>query len=268
MKKNNIILSILFLIFITTLIILLPITYQTVKAYNNSNNFVDSIIKIQQNNIEPIFTINKITYFSSCNAKGDTNSNSSFTISDLYQYTDIAIFISPVSSNLNGKNTLKNVILNNIQFDITPSIGNQSLYYKSLLDFATSKYNQEKIIDKSIYFEATSESIIDYSQPVLYNNCANPITICYVNSGLKENFTFSNDISKLAYNGSLLKMCGIALSSLNCKITLDITITNNIDETYFCPITLNIPLSTENSTIYDGNLTINDSVNYSFIKIN
>ena len=78
MKKNSIILSILLLIFITILIILLPITYKTVKAYHDSNNFVDSIINIHQNNLEQVFKINKITYFSSCNAKGDTNSNSSF----------------------------------------------------------------------------------------------------------------------------------------------------------------------------------------------
>ena len=266
MKKNNIILFILFLIFITLLMILLPITYKTVKAYSDSNTFVDSIIKIQQNNNDSIFEINKITYFSGCNAKGDTNSNSSFTISDLYQYTDIAIFIDHVSDELTSKNTLKNVLINNIQYTLSPSIGNQKLYYKNLSDFATSKFNQDNQIDKSLNFIATSENSIDYSKPVLYNNCANPITICYVNSGIKENYTFSNDISKIAYNGSLLKMCGIALSSLNCKMSLDITITNNLDETYFCPITLNIPLSTENSTIYDGNLTIKDSVNYKFIK--
>lgn len=267
MKKNNIILSILFLISITILIILLPLTYKTVKAYNDSTAFVDSILKIQQNNNESIFEITKITYYSGCNAKGDTNSNSSFTISDLYQYTDIAIFINPVlDDELTSKNTLKNVLINNIQYVLAPSMGNQKLYYKNLSDFATSKFNQEDLIDKSINFIATSENNIDYSKPILYNNCANPITICYVNSGIKENYTFSNDISKIAYNGSLLKMCGIALSSLNCKISLDITITNNLDETYFCPITLNIPLSTENSTIYDGNLTIKDSVNYKFIK--
>ena len=150
MKKNNIILLILFLIFITIFMILLPITYKTVKAYNDSNIFVESILKIQQNNTEPIFLIDKIKYFSGCNAKGDTNSNSSFTISDLYQYTDIAIFINPASDKLNGKNTLKKVLINNIQYVLTPSIGKQNLYYKKLTDFATSKFNQENLIDNSI----------------------------------------------------------------------------------------------------------------------
>ena len=62
-------------------------------------------------------------------------------------------------------------------------------------------------------------------------------------------------------------MCGIALSSLNCKISFVITITNNLDETYTCPIILNIPLSTESSTIYDGNLIVKDLVDYKFIRI-
>ena len=44
-------------------------------------------------------------------------------------------------------------------------------------------------------------------------------------------------------------------------------LTNNLNETYYCPITINIPLSTESNTIYDGNLTLKDSTNYKFIRI-
>ena len=268
MKKKSIIISVIFLFFLFLLVILLPITYKKVKAYNDSNFFVDSIIQLQQKNEKSIFSIDKITYYSSCNANGDTNSNSSFTISNLYQYTDIAIFLNPESTTLNEKNTLKKVTLDNIEIMLKPSVGIQNIYYKNLTDFATPKYLPENIINNSISFETTSENTIDYSKPILYNNCANPITLCYINSNLKDNYTFSNDISKLTYNGSLLKMCGIALSSLNCKISFNINITNNLDEIYSCPIILNIPLSTEYSTIYDGNLTFKDTVNYKFIRAN
>ena len=44
-------------------------------------------------------------------------------------------------------------------------------------------------------------------------------------------------------------------------------ITNNLDEVYSCPFILNIPLSTESSTVYDGSLTLNSSVDYNFIKL-
>ena len=303
MKKSDIILSIILLIGIVLLAVLLPIVLKTAKTYAASNDFADSFVKFQQENVETIFSIDKITYFSSCNAKGDTNSNSSFTISDLYQYTDIAIFLNPYnenssneiairenssnenqisenlssqnstgkkssSENLISKNTLKSVTISDIEYDLKPSIGTQNLYYKSISDFAKPEFHEENLVKDSITFDTTSENEIDYSKPILYNNCANPITLCYVNSNLKDNYTFSNDISNLTYNGSLLKMCGITLSSLNCQISFTITITNNLDEKYSCPLILNIPLSTESSTIYDGNLTIKDSANYKFIKAN
>ena len=266
--RKNIVLTILLFILIILLVVLAPICYKAVKAYHDSNSFANSVIELQQKNEETIFSIDKITYFSSCNAKGDTNSNSSFTISDLYQYTDIAIFLNPGSETLTNKNTLKSVVIDNIDYILTPSIGSQSLYYKNLNNFATPSFSEKDLIDKSLTFETTSENNIDYTKPVLYNNCANPITICYVNSNLKNSYTFSNNVSNLAYNGSLLKMCGIAVSSLNCKISLNITITNYLDETYFCPVTLSIPLSTDVSTIYDGSLTVKDDVDYKFIRIN
>ena len=298
MKKSDIILSFILLIGIVLLAVLLPIVLRTAKSYAVSDACADSFIKFQQENEETIFSIDKITYFSSCNAKGDTNSNSSFTISDLYQYTDIAIFLNPnnenssneiairensssenlssqnstgkkiTSENLTSKNTLKSVTISDIEYDLKPSIGTQNLYYKSISDFAKPEFHEENSVKDSITFDTTSENEIDYSKPILYNNCANPITLCYVNSNLKDNYTFSNDISNLTYNGSLLKMCGITLSSLNCQISFTITITNNLDEKYSCPLILNVPLSTESSTIYDGNLTIKDSVNYKFIKAN
>jgi len=278
MRKNDIILSFILLICIVLLVVLAPIGVKTIKVHAVSDSCAENFIKFQQENTDTIFSIDKITYFSNCNAKGDTNSNSSFTISDLYQYTDIAIFLNPnnknsssensSNENLTSKNTLKSVTISDIEYDLKPTIGIQNLYYKSISDFAKSSFSEENLIKNSIAFETTSENEIDYSKPVLYNNCANPITLCYVNSKLKDNYTFSNDISNLTYNGSLLKMCGITLSSLNCQISFTITITNNLDETYSCPLILNIPLSTESSTIYDGNLTIKDSVNYKFIKTN
>ena len=146
-------------------------------------------------------------------------------------------------------------------------MGTPSLYYKNINQFATSKYDTTYLINDSITFDTTSENSIDYTKPVLYNNCANPITLCYVNSNIQNEYTLNNDVLNISHNGSLLKSCGIALNSIACKLSFDITIVNNLNETYYCPITLNIPLSTESSTIYDGNLTIKDSVDYSFIKL-
>ena len=267
MKKRDIILTIVLVITIFIFIILSGMTLNTLKTYASSEKYLNSTLKILELNEEMIFSIKKITFFSSCNANIDTNSNSSFKISDLYQYTDIAIFLDPGNKELSAKNTLKSVSLSNINFSLKPSIGSPNLYYKNINDFAKPNFSSENIIDKSITFEATSENTLDYAKPILFNNCANPITLCYVNSRVEDEFTLSNDISNISHNGSLLKSCGITLNSIACKLSFEISITNNLNEIYTCPITLNIPLSTESNTIYDGNLILEDNTSiYKFIR--
>lgn len=266
MKKKNIILTIIFIIFLAILIVLSAFAYKTVKAYSDSEKCLDSTLKFKEQNKETIFSIDKITYFSGSDAKIETNSNSSFKILNLYQYTDIAIFINPNSEELIAKNTLKSVVLSDIEFSLKPSVGTPSLYYKNINDFATSKFDTENLITDSITFETTSENKIDYVKPVLYNNCANPITLCYVNSNILNEYTLNNAVSNISHNGSLLKNCGITLNSIACKLSFEILITNNLNETYYCPMTLNVPLSTENTTIYDGSLTLKDTTDYKFIR--
>ena len=255
----SLILSLILLLFLSTIII---------KDIQKDRTCSDSYEQFADENDKQIFSIDKITYFSNCGANISTNSNSSFTISDLYQYTDIAIFINNYSEN-NGytaENTLKTVTLSDINFSLNPNIGTPNLYYKNINDFADSKFDNENIIKDNITFETTSEDTIDYSKPILYNNCANPITLCYVNSNIKDNYTLNDKVSNLSHNGSLLKTCGITLKSIESQISFTVNITNNLDEVFTCPITLNIPLSTESSTIYDGSLTFKDTLNYNFIK--
>ena len=266
MKKKNISLTIVLIIFLIIFIILSGLVYENIKTYNASEEFLNSILKIQSNQEETIFSIDQITYFSSSDANIETNSNSSFTISGLYQYTDVAIFLNTTSNELTAKNTLKSVILSDFNYSLKPDIGTQNIYYKNINDFATSKLSSENIITDSIKFDTTSEDVIDYSKPVLYNNCANPITLCYVNSNLQDKFTLEKNVSNIAHNGSLLKSCGITLNSLSSNLSFKITIVNNLDETYICPITLNFPVLTESSTVYDGGLTLKDNLNYKFIR--
>lgn len=213
------------------------------------------------------FSINKIVYFSSANGEAIINPNSSFNISKLHQYTDIAIFINNNSNgNFNNKNTLKKVVLTDINFDLKPSLGTPNLYFKNLNDFASDKYDENYKLQDSILFDTSSEDSLDFSKPIIYNNCASPITLSYINSDIVNNYTLSGNVSNISYDGSLLKSCNVTLNSISCKVSFLLTIINNLDENYICPITLSIPLSTENTTIYDGNLILNINPNYNFIK--
>ncbi|WP_294379206.1 hypothetical protein [uncultured Clostridium sp.] len=262
-KKKYIFYAVLILL----ILLLFFLSFLSIKLFTQNLKTAKSMEKALKVDLTSPFSVNKIVYFSSANAKSEINANSSFTISDLYQYTDIAIFINNNSDgNYNAKNTLKKVSLSNISFNLKPSIGTPDLYFKNINDFASNSLDESKKIENNLDFEISSEDEIDYSKPILYNNCANPITLCYVNSGLKSNYTLTDNISHISYDGTLLKRCGITLNSIACKLSFVINITNNLDEVYSCPFILNIPLSTESNTVYDGSLVVNNSVNYNFIR--
>lgn len=268
MHKKNIIFLTILTIFTILLIYLLIIVFNDFQYKNNQNSKEEPIYEFIENNRKVIFSVDKITYFSSANAITNINSNSSFNISQLNQYTDIALFINNNSQDENYtlENTLKSVKLSDINFTLTPSIGNPKLFYKNLQLFAKPEYDKNNEINKELNLNISSENEIDYNTPTLFNNCANPITICYVNSGIKENYTLSENISNITYDGSLLKKCNITLNSISAEISFIITIVNNLDETFTCPVSLQIPLSTEKNTIYDGNLKLTQNVKYKFIK--
>ncbi len=264
MRKKKIIFYILLILFFILLVVLSFLAIREMEKRLSSSIAMDNVYSFTSTSP---FSINKIVYFSSANANIEINSNSSFTISNLYQYTDIALFINNhADGNFTAENTLKSVNLSDIQFSLSPSVGTPNLYFKNLNDFTTSQYDEANKIENTLDFTTSAEDEIDYSQPILYNNCANPITLCYVNSNIKSDYTLTDAISNISYDGSLLKNCSITLNSIACKLSFLITITNHLDEKFTCPVILTIPLSTENSTVYDGNLIVNDSTNYNFVK--
>lgn len=266
MLKKKIIFYCIFILSFLILILTSTLFYKDIMPIVYSNNCMKSVYNF--NPYSP-FSVNKIVYFSTANAESTINQNSSFTINNLYQITDIAIFINNNSNgNYTNDNTLKKVTLSDIKFNLAPNTGEPNLYYKNLNDFAKNTFDINNKIEQSIEFDTTSENEIDYTSPILYNNAANPITLSYVNSNIINNFTLADDISNLSYDGNLLKSCNITLNSIACKISFNIIIENNLDEIYTCPMILNVPLSTENSTIYDGTLTLVDKVDYKFIKNN
>lgn len=264
MKKKKFILSLLIILLSYILIYLL---FACLHFYKNKINFENSVLQISEKNSDSVFSINNITFFSSCNATTSVKNNSNFTLDNLYQFTDIAIFINNNSSNneFSAKNTLKEVSINNIHFSKYPSIGTPQLYYKNINNFANPILDEENKIEDTLNFSVTSENNIDYDSPTLYNNCANPITLSYINSNIKSNYNI-NTSKPITYDGSLLKNCNILLDSISCSISFDIFITNNLNQKYQCPINIDIPLENNLNSIYDGNLITKHTTNYNFYR--
>ena len=94
MHKKKILFYLVFIISIISLIILSIIVYKDIKYKLDQQECEKSMYEFIENNSKDIFTIDRITFFSSANASSSINSNSSFNIQSLGQYTDIAIFIN------------------------------------------------------------------------------------------------------------------------------------------------------------------------------
>ncbi len=163
--------------------------------------------------------------------------------------------------------TLKEVSIKNIKFDKAPSVGTPKLYYKNINNFASSSLGDENLaIENELNFNVTGNDEADLSTPTLYNNCANPIVLSYVNEYIKNDYTITDTSNPITYNGSLLKRCQVPIDSINCNISFDIYITNNKDEKYKCSVHLSIPYEKDGSSIYDGSITVKDTTNFSFYR--
>ena len=261
--KKKIIYTIITCILITILIItatkLISNKKRTTKFENNIQTFIEQ-------NSKKIFTINKILYFSSSDAKNKTSTGSNFTIENLYTYTDIAIFLQTNLEEYTLENTLKSLKITNIKYSELPKIGEPSLYYKPIQDFAKSEIKEENKIENEINFEITSEEKTNLDKPILYNNCANPITLSYINQNIKTDYTILDTTNPITYDGTLLKRCAIPLSYLKTKIYLEIEIENNKQEKFKTNINLEIPYENEEKTIYDGNIIVKKEIDNNFYR--
>lgn len=266
-NKKTIIKKIFLSIITIILIIILIFLFKGVlKKHNTKKFFENSILSFAEKNEKIIFSINKIIFFSSSDSKNKSSSISNFTIENLYTYTDIALFIDNNSEENTLENTLKKVKIDNIKITQAPTVGEPNLYYKSINNFAKSELEENNRIKDTLEFNISSEDETDLSKPTLYNNCANPITLSYINQNVKTDYTILDTSNPITYNGTLLKRCGVALSSIQSSISFDIYIENNKNEKFKTSIYINIPYEDGEKSIYDGNLTLKQDTNFNFYR--
>ena len=261
-KKKNL----LIVIIVILLVFIFFVSFFIFNRHMLKANFENDILPFASKNQNTIFKINKITFFSSCNAKNKTASNSNFTIEDLYQYTDIALFITSTSEEKTLENTLKKVSINNIKFTSSPTLGEPKLYYKNINNFAKSEISEENLINENLDFNIASEDEVNLDKPTLYNNLANPIVLSYINHNIKTDYTITDTSTPMTYDGSLLKRCNILLNNIACSFSFDVYVTNNLSQEFKCTIYIDIPLDLDNQSIYNGNITLKKDTNFNFYR--
>lgn len=263
MKKKKLILTVITIFLSLFVFILYCLVF---NKFVLKRNFENDILAFAKKNENSIFKIDQITLFSSCDAKNKSLSNTNYTIENLYQYTDIAFFVKSSSNEKTLENTIKKLSINNIKYSNIPSAGEPKLYYKNLNNFAKGNIIEENIIQDSLDFTVVSDDYANLDEPILYNNLANPIVLSYVNTNVKTDYTITDTSNPITYDGSLLKKCNVLLNTINCNFSFDITITNNLDQEFKCTVYINIPLESDNKSIYDGSIIKKENTNFIFYR--
>lgn len=259
------------LIILFLIILIICIFYNFIwSKFQNKHRFEKSTIQMSESLENSPFSLAKVILYSS--AYGN-NKNTTFQqtnwILDIFQYTDIAIYIKNTENELNSSNSVKKLFLENISIS-TPKLGSPNLYYLNTLNFGTPHITEHNKIDTSLEFtvlnDPNQQNNIQYNTPIFFTDCSNPITLKYVNHPIKENFEITSN-EPVFFNGKLLKMANINLSDLETTISFTIRIINHNNEEYSYHVSLPIHLTEEENSMDNGNILVEKTYkNLKFIK--
>lgn len=241
------------------------ITHIVMKR-NQKIAFEQAYLPFAEKNQTSVFSVDQIVFFSSSDAKTKASSKSNFTMEHIYTYTDIAIFLSRHSDELTRENTLKEAKITHMEITKKPEIGTPHLYFKGLPNFAKSMIPDSQAINNDFTFTISSEESSDLTQPILYNNCANPITLSYVNESIKNDYTITDTSNPITYDGSLLKRCNISLDSLSTSLSLTIELTNHLEQKFRTTLSFTIPYEEQEQSINDGSITVKKDIHSYFYR--
>lgn len=184
--------------------------------------------------------VNKIICYSSANA---INSNENIKENwelDIYQYTDIAIYLQKIRNI-----EIASLYLDNIKINKKPILGEANIYRKKVEDFAKNMI-LETVEDK-IELNVSSEDKNEFLQ-----NCTIPITISYINKNIKQNYFIPNSVEQLNFDETILKRAMILLEEIEAQISFNINIIDSEQNKYIAEIQLDIPVEemmNENNTV-------------------
>ena len=256
------------------MIILIVILSYIISTIRINQKFADDVNEFYKLNSKTIFSIDKMYMYSSANAIENKETRPVWNL-NLYQYTDIAIYINNRSKDkLDYENSIKEIYIDNIKYGEVKK-GEQSLFFKDVREFGKSIFSdveleegvenintneyvvknvENKKIKDKLEYQVLNDGDADYSKSQIYADCSNPITLEYVNNNIKTNEILSDITSDVKYDGNLLRKCGVILSDIECTITFNITIINFYNQKFVANVYVEIPLedTITGETIYDG----------------
>lgn len=248
--------------------------YFVVSPIISNISFANEVTKFIVKNEEPIFKIDEVILYSSAAAE-DKSEGQILKDLDISQFTDISIKIDNKSyiSELNNKNTVSELYIDNIKITKESEEGDSRLNYKNPLIFG--KYNDsiEKTdrIDFNILHTNADNQNNDFSTPTFFTDCSNPITLGYLNKNVKTNAEISTTTEKIDFNGKLLRLADVPIKDVAYRVSFQIHLKNSLEESFVYSMDLNLPMQEKNASIYDGYIfkkMLNQSKSYYFLREN
>ena len=234
------------------------VIYKMVKEYQYSAEMES----ISAKNENTIFSIDKIMLYSSAGAV-DKSEGATMQDLNICQFTDIAVYINNKGyiEELKDENTVKELYINNIKLETPTERGIKKVAYKNPNDFGKFSVSEEDteltenqtnpIYFNVIYTNENNEKS-DYSTPRFFTDCSNPITLSYINSSIVTGYAVSSQDTQIKFDGNILQSVGVNLDEIACKLSFDINIKNNLDEEFVCNVGIDMPLKSEDRSIYNG----------------
>ena len=284
--------NVIFPVMIVSLIFLNLIWGRIAYKHIHKSIFAGDMEEIISKNENPTFSVEKIYLCSSANAI-DNTSEQKLDKLGLYQYTDIAIYLSNnKDKGLTEKNTIKELYIDDIDIDLDYNIGRTSLVYTNLLKLGnreeltkmisnlknlnnTSNANntgdvsnlsdwnnkQNEKIDFNIIKSNEENNVADYEEPTFYADCSNPISLKYINE-ISADYTVEKN-SSATFDGSILEKVGIKPEDINARISFRINLVNNVDEYYSNYVSFRLPLDDINKgTTIKSKTTVGSEYNF------
>lgn len=191
-KSKKTIKFIIFILLVILLAVLIKINYTDAQKKIALENTIADMTSL---NSKQTFSIDKIYLYSSANATNNETKKSMWNL-NVYQYTDIALYISGNATN-KDQNTIKELYIDNVKFD-SLNVGTPNMHYKSLFEFGKFNLETENIITDRLNYEVIEPAKAEQKNNVSINSevtdTADNIEIRDTNTNSSNNINSTSDI--------------------------------------------------------------------------
>lgn len=169
---------------------------------------------------------------------------------DIYQINDIYLNIEK-NKNYKNEEAIKSIIIDNININENPQIGNIEIYRPSTDSLQTYSYGEEyKITDKVEYLGDTKADI----KNLKISNQGNTLILRVLN---KTGKMYTSNEEEFEHSGKLLNKVDISYEEIKSKISFDLTIMLESGLSFKANIKLDLPVG-DISKEGSSNLEITD----------